>query len=413
MSRSMLDSAGGGAFMSKTVSEAKAILESMLQNYTQWHTERAPTSSTRKVNSVEEVDSLTAKVDQLLALMSKNNVENVPIQDLVGNNAESIDVNYIRNFGNNGYGNNYNSNAYARPPFVPNKYTSGNAISNDLENTIRSFIASQKELNKEFIAKNEKFDALFDNVDRLTKEVISLKNFVQPQRNHEETIKYVQDVIDKSWETIRKWDASIAMNNMQEETTMLMENNETTKIEELKMLNDVVTEPLLDLDKCSLSELIIILQKIAKDPSINANQAGFGSYIANHVLKEKIDRYNKESMIPPKLGDLWTPKIQITIGKVTWHAILDLGSSVSALSKDLYTMLELPTMEKCNVDLLLADDSTKHALGRVDNVMVEFNMTFVPVDFIIMDMGSKSSNSIILGSTTRKHGYSRRLIWTA
>ena len=174
-------------------------------------------------------------------------------------------------------------------------------------------------------------------------------------------------------------------------------NDETTKVEELKMLNDVVTEPLLDLDKCSLSELITILQKFAKDPSINANQAGFGSYIANHVLKEKIDRYNKESMIPPKLGDLWTPKIQITIGKVTWHAILDLGSSVSALSKELYTMLELPTMEKCNVDLLLADDSTKHALGRVDNVMVELHMTFVPVDFIIMDMGSKSSNSIILG----------------
>ena len=38
--------------------------------------------------------------------------------------------------------------------------------------------------------------------------------------------------------------------------------------------------------------------------------------------------------------------------------------------------------------LLLADDSTKHALGRVDNVMVELHMTFVPVDFIIMDMGS-------------------------
>ena len=61
--------------------------------------------------------------------------------------------------------------------------------------------------------------------------------------------------------------------------------DETTKVEELRMLNDVVTEPLLDLDKCSLSELITILQKFAKDPSINANQAGFGSYIANHVLK--------------------------------------------------------------------------------------------------------------------------------
>ena len=37
------------------------------------------------------------------------------------------------------------------------------------------------------------------------------------------------------------------------------------------------------------------------------------------------------------------------------------------------------------------------SLGRFDNVMVELHMTFVPVDFIIMDMGSKSSNAIILG----------------
>jgi hypothetical protein len=47
--------------------------------------------------------------------------------------------------------------------------------------------------------------------------------------------------------------------------------------------------------------------------------------------------------------------------------------------------------------LLLADDSIKHALGKVSNVMVQLYMTFVPVDFIIMDMGNKSSSPIILG----------------
>ena len=43
--------------------------------------------------------------------------------------------------------------------------------------------------------------------------------------------------------------------------------------------------------------------------------SSFGSYIANHVLKGKIARYNNEAMIPPKLGDAWLPKILITIGK--------------------------------------------------------------------------------------------------
>jgi hypothetical protein len=81
-------------------------------------------------------------------------------------------------------------------------------------------------------------------------------------------------------------------------------------VEEVKMLSEV-KDPLLNLEKCSLHELINILQNFASDPSINANQAGFGSYITNHVLKEKIARYNQEAMIPPKLGDAVTPCLSL------------------------------------------------------------------------------------------------------
>ena len=172
--------------------------------------------------------------------------------------------------------------------------------------------------------------------------------------------------------------------------------NRDKQVEEVKMLSET-KEPLLDLDKCSLHELINILQKFANDPTFNVHQAGFGSYIANYVIKEKIERYNNEAMIPPKLGDAWLPKILITIGKETHHAILDLGSSVSVLSKDLYDLLDLKPMKKCSIDLLLADDSTKHALGKIKDIMVELHMTFVPVDFIVMDMGSNTSSPIILG----------------
>ena len=132
------------------------------------------------------------------------------------------------------------------------------------------------------------------------------------------------------------------------------------KVEEVKMLNKVI-DPLLNLEKCSLHELISTLQKFASDSSIDVNQAGFGSYIANHVLKEKIVRYNQEAMIPPKFGDIWIPKVLVTIGKETHHALLDLGSSVSILSKNLYEVLELKNLEKCSVELTLADDTIKHA----------------------------------------------------
>jgi hypothetical protein len=121
--------------------------------------------------------------------------------------------------------------------------------------------------------------------------------------------------------------------------------------EEVKMFSDNINEPLVDLNKCSLHELINIFQSFANDPSFNIHQTGFGSYIANHVIKEKIQRYNNEAMIPPKLGDVWIQKILIVVGKESRHAILDLRSSVNILSKDLYDLLDLDKKIK-NVTLI-------------------------------------------------------------
>jgi hypothetical protein len=45
----------------------------------------------------------------------------------------------------------------------------------------------------------------------------------------------------------------------------------------------------------------------------------------------------------------------------------------------------------------LADDSTKHALGRINDVMIKLHMNFVPVNFIIMDMKRNTSSPIIIG----------------
>jgi hypothetical protein len=59
--------------------------------------------------------------------------------------------------------------------------------------------------------------------------------------------------------------------------------------------------------------------------------------------------------------------------------------------------LQLNIWKFFNIDLLIADDSTKHPLGTTHDVMVELHMTFAPVDFVIMDMGGKSNHHIMLG----------------
>jgi hypothetical protein len=47
---------------------------------------------------------------------------------------------------------------------------------------VRSFISTQKELNKEFIAKFEIFDALNEKVDHLTREIVTMKNHMQHKK---------------------------------------------------------------------------------------------------------------------------------------------------------------------------------------------------------------------------------------
>src|SRR3954470_21905528 len=68
-SRNQLDSAAGGNFMSTTLGAATKLLDEMMLNYSQWHTERSPTG--KKVNSVEEISSLNEKVDLIMSLLTK------------------------------------------------------------------------------------------------------------------------------------------------------------------------------------------------------------------------------------------------------------------------------------------------------------------------------------------------------
>src|SRR4051812_41591291 len=68
-SRNLLDSAAGGTLMSTTLGAATMLLDEMMLNYSQWHTERSPT--VKKVNSVDEISSLNEKVDLIMSRITK------------------------------------------------------------------------------------------------------------------------------------------------------------------------------------------------------------------------------------------------------------------------------------------------------------------------------------------------------
>ena len=62
-SRNLLDSASGGTFMEINLGEATKLLDNIMFNYSQWHTER---STNKKVHAIEEINTLSGKMDELI-----------------------------------------------------------------------------------------------------------------------------------------------------------------------------------------------------------------------------------------------------------------------------------------------------------------------------------------------------------
>src|SRR3954463_1248693 len=150
--RNLLDSAAGGTFMSTTLGVATKLLDEMMLNYSQWHTERAPAG--KKVNSVEEISSLNEKVDLIMNLLTKQpsiDPQDVPLNSLIAQ--DQVDVNFIsrNNFNNNAYRSNFGSNPR---PFPSNNYGNNNTYpstkntTSELESMLRDFITTQKAFNK-------------------------------------------------------------------------------------------------------------------------------------------------------------------------------------------------------------------------------------------------------------------------
>jgi hypothetical protein len=70
--------------MSITLGAATNLLDNMMVNYSEWHTERAPQG--KKVNSVEETSSLSDKIDTIMLMLANDRAHvdpnNIPLASL-------------------------------------------------------------------------------------------------------------------------------------------------------------------------------------------------------------------------------------------------------------------------------------------------------------------------------------------
>src|SRR3954468_6871283 len=176
----LLDSSAGGTFMSTTLCAATKLLDEMMLSYSQWHTERSPTS--KKVNSLEEISSLNEKVDLIMSLLTKQapiEPHDVPLNSLVAQ--EQVDVNFIsrNNFNNNAYRSSFGSNNPR--PFPSNNYGNNNTYpstknsTSELETLLKDFITTEKAFSKSVEEKLDKLDILSSKVDNIAHDVEMLK----------------------------------------------------------------------------------------------------------------------------------------------------------------------------------------------------------------------------------------------
>ncbi|RVW70544.1 hypothetical protein CK203_059249 [Vitis vinifera] len=113
--------------------------------------------------------------------------------------------------------------------------------------------------------------------------------------------------------------------------------------------------------------------------------------IRNHEILEKAFLTEQVSAIiqcksPLKYKDPGCPTISVMIGgKVVEKALLDLGASVNLLPYSVYKQLGLGELKPTSITLSLADRSVKIPRGIIEDVLVQVDNFYYPVDFVVLD----------------------------
>ncbi|KAL5573652.1 hypothetical protein UlMin_023249 [Ulmus minor] len=109
-----------------------------------------------------------------------------------------------------------------------------------------------------------------------------------------------------------------------------------------------------------------------------------------------------ERKTPPKFKDPGCPTVTCRIGKNgSSEALLDLGASVNLMPYSIYLQLGLGELKPTHVELQLADRSIRKPRGIIEDVLVQIDKFYYPVDFIVIETQSRvdldSKVPIILG----------------
>ena len=155
--------------------------------------------------------------------------------------------------------------------------------------------------------------------------------------------------------------------------------NHVNQTEMLEVLRQVkVNIPLLDMIK----QVPPTYAKFLKDlctvkKGLNMNKKAFLTEQVSAII---------ESKTPVKYKDPGCPTISVNIGGISVEkALLDLGASVNLLLYSMYRQLGLGELKPTAITLSLADRSIKIPKGTIEDVLIQVDRFYYPVDFVVLD----------------------------
>ncbi|KAH9722992.1 hypothetical protein KPL70_006933 [Citrus sinensis] len=151
--------------------------------------------------------------------------------------------------------------------------------------------------------------------------------------------------------------------------------------------------PLLDAIKQVPSYAKFLKDLCTKKRNLHVTKKAFLTEQTSNLLQCKM---------PPKFKDPGSPTISCVIGNQCFDkALLDLSASVNLLPYSVYIQLGLGELKSTPIILQLADRSMKIPRGIIEDVLIQIDKFYYPVDFIVIDTqhvhDPKKHTPVILG----------------
>ena len=151
--------------------------------------------------------------------------------------------------------------------------------------------------------------------------------------------------------------------------------NQTEMLEVLRQVK--VNIPLLDMIKQVPTYAKFLKDLCTVKRGLNVNKKAFLTEQVSAIIEFKT---------PVKYKDPGCPTISVNIGGISVEkAILDLGASVNLFPYSMYKQLGLGELKPTSITLSLADRSIKIPKGTIEDVLIQVDRFYYPVDFVVLD----------------------------